>query len=169
MAHPLRPNHLPHPHGPLPWLPGLLHEPASAQPGAGHQAPNAKAAAAWRIRFWGMGSWVPRRHPPQRCQAGHRFTACTMERPVPSPKACGVRCEAMCAATFAELRAQRATHLMHYQPQHCTTIPWCKPTPHAATGNQQPATGNRQALHKARAAADLADFTARPSAKVTLR
>jgi len=75
----------------------------------------------------------------------------------------------MCAATFAELRAQRATHLMHYQPQHCTTIPWCKPTPHAATGNQQPATGNRQALHKARAAADLADFTARPSAKVTLR
>jgi hypothetical protein len=53
-------------------------------------------------------------------------------------------------------------HPAHYPTQHGTRTPWCKATPHAATGN-------RQALTSASAAADLTDFTAQLSEKVTLR
>ncbi len=77
---------------------------------------------------------TPRRTPPRSARQGSAS---------PLPQACGVRC-AVCGVWV--LCARHAMHPAHYPTQHGTRTPWCKATPHAATGNgnRQPATGNRQ-------------------------
>jgi len=139
MAHPLRPNHLPHPHGPLPWLPGLLHEPASTRPGAGTRlrTPRPRQHGASGFGAWEAGCRGAIRHSDATQDTASRHAPGIGQSTTQRPAVCGVR-----RCVLRRLRS-----CAHSVPRtSCTTNRSTAPTsPGASPHHMQPqATSNRQ-------------------------